>query len=92
MAFPQVLAVGVRMSVRAQATPAWTVAAKSRSGTPDRAAHVLERAHEPFGQVVGARGGGECRIEGRQADVTVAPDDLGEQPLLGREVVVQQAA
>ena len=33
----------------------------------------------------------ELRLQRRHADVAVAADDLGEQPLLGPEVVVQQA-
>ena len=42
--------------------------------------------------VVGASGAGDRVLEALDPHVTFAPHDLDQQPLLGAEVVVQQAA
>jgi hypothetical protein len=56
------------------------------------AQHRLERAPQHGDEVLGARGAGQLLVEHAEPQLGVAPDHLGQQPLLGAEVVVQQPA
>ena len=53
---------------------------------------ALQRGDELVDDLVGALGALQALAQERQPQRRVAADDLGEHPLLGAEVVVQQAA
>ena len=53
---------------------------------------ALQRGDERIDDVVGIARRGELVVERGHAQLAVAAHDLGQQPLLGPEVVVQQAA
>ena len=54
--------------------------------------HVLHPVGEQPDEVVGGLGAPQLLVQQRHAQVAVVAHDLGEQPLLGAEVVMQQPA